>query len=101
MTSFWVPSLFVCRNYDVGETELAGTGQQRHLTEVRAMIAWLARDTNAATLTEAGKRFDRDVGAMSFALRRLEQRAEGTPVIRERMNRLKAELEEELATLGV
>lgn len=63
------------------------------------MIAWLARNAEAATLTEVGRRCNRDVATMSSALRRLEQRTEENPVIRERMDRLKAELEEELAIL--
>jgi REP element-mobilizing transposase RayT len=89
----------VCRSYEVNESDLAGASQQRRLTEARAMIAWLARDAEAASLTEVGKRCNRDVGTMSSALRRLEQRAEEKPVVRERMDRLKVELKEELVIL--
>jgi REP element-mobilizing transposase RayT len=89
----------VCRNYHVDEGGLAGASQQRRLTEARAMIAWLARETQAASLTEVGKRCHRDVGTMSSALRRLEQRARDDVGIRERWTRLKAELEKNLANL--
>jgi REP element-mobilizing transposase RayT len=79
----------VCRNYGVEVAELKSASQQRHISEARAMIAWLARALSGATLTDVGMEINRDVGTMSSALRRLKQRAGINSEIRERMENLK------------
>lgn len=78
----------VCQSYEVAPEDLASPSQQRRLAEPRAMIAWMARTTKAATLTNVGSRLNRDVGTMSSALRRLEQKADINPSITERMESL-------------
>jgi REP element-mobilizing transposase RayT len=89
----------VCRNYGVEVAELKSASQQRHISEARAMIAWLARTLSRATLTDVGKEINRDVGTMSSALRRLEQRAGKNSEIRERMENLKLGLTDKTAIL--
>lgn len=59
-------------DYGVDLTELKSVSQQRHLTEVRAMIAWLAKIMGGITLTETDACLNRDVGTMSSAHCRLE-----------------------------
>lgn len=89
----------VCRENGVVQDQLANAGQQRLLSESRALIAWLARSTDAATLTEVGERCNRDVGTMSSALRRLEQRALQDAALKHRMENLKRVLTERLEIL--
>lgn len=70
-----------------------GTRSQRHsLALARAMMAWLAVQTGAATLTDVGGWFGRDVVTMSAAVRRLAERAERCVEVREVMARLQAAL---------
>lgn len=82
----------VCQNYGLDKTDLENLSQKRRLAEARAMVAWLAKAYGSATLTEVGRYFHRDVGTMSSALRRLVQRAEGVPELKEKMEKLQAGL---------
>jgi hypothetical protein len=79
----------VCRENSIVQDQLATAGQHRRLSESRALIGWLARSTDAATLTEVGERCNRDVGTMSSALRRLDQRALQDAALKFRMENLK------------
>ena len=70
-----------------------GTRSQRHsLALARAMMGWLAVQSGAATLTDVGGWFGRDVVTMSAAVRRLAERAERCVELREVMARLQATL---------
>ncbi len=82
----------VCQNYGLIKAELNTPSQKRILAEARAMIAWLAKIFVSATLTEVGRCFNRDVGTMSSAVRRLTQRAEGFSELKERMEILQMDL---------
>ncbi len=82
----------VCRAYGMKEAELKGPGQRRDKSEVRAVLGWLAMEYGSATLSEVGKRFNRDVGTMSSAVRRLVDRAVDEKLLRERMEGLKSDI---------
>jgi chromosomal replication initiation ATPase DnaA len=73
---------------------LINPSQGRQLAEARAMVAWLAKTFESATLTEVGRCFHRDVGTMSSALRRSVQRAAGVSELEERMEELQVKLRE-------
>lgn len=89
----------VCKENGIVQDHLSTAGQQRMFSESRAMIAWLARSTGGATLTEVGQTFNRDVGTVSSALRRLEQRALQDDVLKIRMENLKRVLMKEVENL--
>ncbi len=82
----------VCQVYGLKETELRVSGQRRVPSEVRAVVGWLAMEYGSATLSEVGKRFNRDVTTMSSAVRRLIGRARDLKVLRDRMGGLKSEV---------
>ena len=80
------------RGNGMKEAELKGPGQRRDKSEVRAVVGWLAMEYGSATLSEVGKRFNRDVGTMSSAVRRLVDRAMDEQLLRERMEGLKSDI---------
>lgn len=45
------------------------------MSEARGIVAYLARDSAAATLTQVAARFGRDPATLSHGLRRIESRA--------------------------
>lgn len=45
------------------------------LAEARALLAWLARETDAGNLKQVGKIVNHDAGSLSSAVRRLTERA--------------------------
>jgi len=49
--------------------------QGRHLSSVRAMLAWAVAEFSDATLTDLGTLLSRDVSTLSSAVRRLKVRA--------------------------
>lgn len=92
-----VPSLdmivtSICEAYKLDETTLRTRGQQRLVSEARATISWLAVELRTATLTEVGRRFDRDVGTMSSAVRRLVNRAGKSKELAHRLSCLKSKV---------
>ena len=72
---------YVCRRYRLGEKELFAAGRTRLPAEARALIAWLALNTHAASLTSLAQRFGRDISTLSHALSRLEQRSRKSPAV--------------------
>jgi REP element-mobilizing transposase RayT len=64
----------VCQACGVEAAALAAADRTRAGVEARALVAWLAMETGATTLTEVGARFNRDVATLSNAVRRLRPR---------------------------
>jgi len=89
----------VCQNYGLEKADLIHPSQTRQLAEARAMVAWLAKAFENATLTEVGLCFHRDVGTMSSGLRRLVQRAARASELKEGMEKLQGELRKKLDNL--
>jgi len=82
----------VCEDYKLDEKTLRRRGQQRLVSEARATISWLAVECRSATLTEVGKRFDRDVGTMSSAVQRVVTRASKSKEAARRLSRFKSKV---------
>ena len=80
----------VSRTYGVAETDLKSVAQRRALSEARAVVGWLVREGNCGTLTEAGRRLNRDVATMSSAVQRLLDRSMKEPPVRRRLERLRS-----------
>jgi putative transposase len=57
--------------YGIDREALQSPSQQRHLSEARAVLAWLARETGAGSLEQVSRRVNRDPGSLSSAVRRL------------------------------
>jgi len=66
----------VCKHYALTEADLAIKDQRRKPSEARAVIGWTGRQSGGFTLSEAARRFGRDVATMSLAVRRLQDRAD-------------------------
>jgi REP-associated tyrosine transposase len=82
----------VGREYGVEEAELKTVTQRRRLSEARAVVGWLVKGLGCGTLTEAGRRLNRDAGTMSSAAQRLVDRSEREPALKRRMERLRSSL---------
>lgn len=83
----------VCHSYGLTPAELRSAGQRRSASEGRAMLGWLAQETGGCTLTDIGKMTGRDIGTISSAVRRLTDRAAGDGALREKMERLKRQVQ--------
>ena len=82
----------VLREFNCTMVDLGTRSQTRLLATVRAIMGLLAVRTGAATLTEVGKWFNRDVVTMSASVRRLTERSERMAGLREVIDRLQSEL---------
>ncbi|MGX2040209.1 transposase [Methylocaldum sp. MU1018] len=69
----------VCAARKMDWDRISGTGRGRMEAEARALIAYLALETGAATLTRVGMRFNRDVSTLSTAVNRLRERIRRDP----------------------
>jgi len=76
------------REFACTMAELGTRAQRRPWALARASLGWLAMQTGAATLTEVGGWFGRDVVTMSAAVRRLDERAKRNREVRELLERL-------------
>ncbi len=83
----------VCEACGLDEASLGSPGKGRREAEARGIVALLAQESGAASLTEVGRRFGRDVTAVSMALLRVRRKARTDADLRNRVARLKAALE--------
>ncbi len=60
-------------HFAVQEKELKRTGRQRKMSRLRGIIGWLAKQLEAASLTEVSTYFSRDLATMCRAVRRIEE----------------------------
>ena len=65
----------VLDTYGIDRSALQSPSQQRHLTEARATLACLARETGAGNLEQVAGLVNRDAGSLSSVVRRLCERA--------------------------
>jgi len=84
----------VCGSYQINEATLKTKSQQRVASEARAVIGWLARELGYSTLSDVGKRINRDVRSISSSVRRLSYRMREEAELAERVRLLQAEFEE-------
>jgi putative transposase len=64
---------YVCQGGAITERQLAQPGKERHTSQARALIGWLAVTSRSATLSEVAQRFQRDVSGISRGVARLER----------------------------
>jgi REP element-mobilizing transposase RayT len=62
-----------------GEAPPGAPGQARQLSQARTLIAWLAVQTQAATLEEIARRFNRSASTLSQLVTRLEKHSLTSP----------------------
>ena len=65
----------VGREYGLSEEEMSAKGRQRDRVEARAMIAYLVREAPGLSLTELGRRMNRDVSTLSSAADKIMRRS--------------------------
>jgi len=85
----------VCRSYGLSSDRLKDPSQQRIAAEARAVVGWLVRELGCGTLSDVGRLFNRDVGSISSAVRRLADRMQEVPELAERMRLLKTDMDRE------
>lgn len=77
---------YVCRQEDVNEAHLKLPSRDRHRSCVRQTIAWLVTELQVATLSDVGRRYNRDLSTMSRNQRnfklRMEKDAQLTKTVR-------------------
>ena len=64
----------VCEYYEVESSSLKSRKRGKRISEARALLALLARDTPSLSLAELGKLIKRDIATLSRAALRLEKR---------------------------
>lgn len=82
----------VCRSYGVGVESLTSAGRQHHLSEVRAMVSWVVRETKHLSLTELSHRLNRDVSSLSVSARRLVEKSQLDSHLSRKMEELRSHL---------
>ena len=79
-----------CHSYGVGVESLASAGRQHHLSEVRAMISWIVRETKHLFLMELSHRLNRDISSLNVSARRLVEKSQLDSHLRRKMEELKS-----------
>lgn len=78
---------YACHRYRLHEKELLAAGRARLPAEARSLVAWLALNTQAASLTTLAQTFRRDISTLSHALSRLEERSRKSPAFAKALGR--------------
>ena len=66
---------YVCSKYKIHESELSLASRRRDYSQIRGIIAWLSVELGTATLTDVGKRYNRDLTTLSRAANRIADNA--------------------------
>ncbi len=75
----------VCARYGLAPDDLAMPGRGRRASEVRGVIAILARDSGAAPLTALARAWRRDLSTLSHVMRGVEERQAADPALAKRI----------------
>jgi chromosomal replication initiation ATPase DnaA len=78
---------YSCRCHRLTERQLLAAGRTRLPAEARALVAWLALQTKAASLTTLAHAFGRDISTLSHALSRVEERSRKSPAFAKALDR--------------
>ena len=89
----------VCLSYNIDETRLKATSQERVTSEARAVVGWLAYNSGGITLSEVGRFLSRDVGSISSSIRRLSGRIAEKPELTNRIKVLNDLLSGQISNL--
>ena len=77
----------VARHYRTSEKELCAQSRRRELAEARGVVAWLAVEQGGVTLREVAAHLNRDPSAISYALRRISEKARQSRAFQKRLQR--------------
>ena len=77
----------VCHSYELRETELLAPGRARAAAEARAVVAWLALKTKAASLSALAQYFGRDISTLSHAVSRVDRRSRNSRALANALKR--------------
>jgi len=83
---------YVCRQSQVTEEELSSPSRKRKNSEIRGIIGWLTTRLSAATLSEVGKRFNRDLATISRGANNIEKRIFESEQLKERLDKILKEI---------
>jgi putative transposase len=78
---------YVCQLQRLDTKSLGAPGRGRQAAQARTLIAWLAVKTQAATLEEIARRFNRSASTMSHLVARLEKRSLTSPATHEALQK--------------
>ena len=67
------------------EKEFSKPGRLRKLSEARGLIVWFVVDKRSATLTSIAKIFERDLSALSVAVRKIEEGKVTSKALRDKL----------------
>ncbi len=80
---------YVSNQFEVSTKDLCGESRNRYLSEARALIGWLARQTEAATTRDVALYFNRDATTLSRLVGRIEiDAAEGAKKLKRHLHAL-------------
>lgn len=82
----------VCRRYSVTPHDIARSGKERSLAQVRSMAAWIVQDVQTVTLKQLTERTGRDVSSLSAAAQRIQKRSRTMPELLREKEELIAEI---------
>ena len=77
----------------ITESDLTAPGKKRPFAEARAIIAVLLQEKEHLSLTELGKRCNRNLSALSRAAGRIRERLREGSILKDRISSLKKQLE--------
>ena len=80
----------VCHSYGIEVESLTSAGRQHRLSEVRAMISWIVRETKHLSLTKLSQRLNRDISSLSVSARRLVEKSTLDSHLSKKMEELKS-----------
>jgi putative transposase len=82
----------VSHSYGIDEESLTSGGREHRLSEPRAMIRWIVRETEHLSLTELSKRLKRDLSTLSVSAQRLAEKSQLDKHLAGKMEELRAAL---------
>ncbi len=80
----------VCELYGVSMDDLINSGKERRFSRIRSLTALIVRDMNGFSLTDLGKRLNRDASALSRAAIRLNKQLKNDPLLAAQIQNIKA-----------
>ena len=83
----------LCREYAITREELKAPGRRQPFSHVRAIAAWLVKQSIHLQLKELGDVLERDLSGLSHAARRLELEANWNGILKKRLVGLKEKVD--------
>jgi len=83
---------YFCKQFSLREEELSGSGKDRRISRVRAVMAWLVQQSGCLTLSELSKRVGRDCSTLSTAAKLLEKEIQTDTDLNRFVNKIRRDL---------